>query len=54
MRDLDLTETGAKVLTFRLNEWNLLGDDCKKEEALAYRKKHLEFSVNFDVIEDLC
>ena len=51
IRDLGLTKSGAKLLTSRLNEWNLLGDDCK---STAYRKRHLEFSVYFDVIEDLC
>ena len=49
--DLGLTKSGAELLTYRLNEWNLLGDDCK---STAYRKRHLEFSVYFDVIEDLC
>ena len=49
--DLGLTKSGAELLTSRLNEWNLLGDDCK---SIAYRKRHLEFSVCFDVIEDLC
>ena len=29
IRDLGLTKSGAELLTFRLNEWNLLGDDCK-------------------------
>ena len=51
MRDLGLTKSGAELLTSRLNEWNLLGDDCK---STAYRNRHLEFSVCFDVIEDLC
>ena len=51
IRDLGLTKSGAELLTFRLNEWNLLGDDCK---STAYRNRHLEFSVYFDVIEDLC
>ena len=49
--DLDLTKSGAELLTSRLNEWNLLGDDCK---STAYRKRHSELSVYFDVIEDLC
>ena len=49
--DLGLTKSGAELLTSRLNEWNLLGNDCK---STAYRKRHLEFSVYFDVIEDLC
>ena len=50
MRDLRLTKSGAELLTSRRNEWNLLGDDCK---STACRKRHLEFSVYFDVIEDL-
>ena len=51
IRGLGLTKFGAELLTSRLNEWNLLGNDCK---STAYRKRHLEFSVYFDVIEDLC
>ena len=51
IRDLSLMKSGAELLTFRLNEWNLLGDDCK---STAYRNRHLEFSVFFVVIEDLC
>ena len=51
IRGLGLTKSGAELLTSRLNEWNLLGDDCK---STAYRNRHLEFSVYFDVIEDLC
>ena len=51
IRDLGLTKSKAELLTSRLNEWNLIGDDCK---STAYRKRHLEFSVYFDVIEDLC
>ena len=51
IRDLGLTKSGAELLTSRLNEWNMLGDDCKSS---AYRKRHLEFSVYFDVIENLC
>ena len=50
-RDLGDTKSGAELLTSRLNKWNLLGDDCK---STAYRKRHLEFSVYFDVIQDLC
>ena len=42
IRDLGLTKSGAELLTSRLNEWNLLGNDCK---STAYRKRHLEFSV---------
>ena len=51
IRELGLTKSGAELLTSRLNDWNLLGDDCK---STAYRNRHLEFSVYFDVIEDLC
>ena len=51
IRDLGLTKSGAELLTSRVNEWNLHGNDCK---STAYRKRHLEFSVYFDVIEDLC
>ena len=51
IRDLGLTKSGAELLTSRLNEWNLLGNNCK---STAYRNRHLEFSVYFDVIEDLC
>ena len=51
MRDLGLTKSGAELLTSRLNEWNLLGENCKNT---AYRNRNLEFSVYFDVIEDLC
>ena len=29
IRDLGLTKSAAELLTYRLNEWNLLGDDCK-------------------------
>ena len=51
IRDLGLTKSGVELLRSRLNEWNQLGDDCK---STAYRNRHLEFSVYFDVIEDLC
>ena len=51
IRDLGLTKSGAELLTSRPNEKNLLGDDCK---STAYRKRHLEFSIYFDVIENLC
>ena len=51
IRDLVLTKSGAELLTSRLNEWNLLGDNCK---STAYKNRNLEFSVYFDVIEDLC
>ena len=49
--DLGLTKSGAKLLTSRLDEWNLLGDDCK---STSYRNRHLKFFVYFDVIENLC
>ena len=42
LRDLGLTKSGTELLTSRLNEWNLLGDDCK---STTYRKRHSEFSV---------
>ena len=51
IRDLGLTKSGAELLTSRLNEWNLLGGDCK---STACRNRHLEFSVYFDAIEDIC
>ena len=51
IRDLDLTKSGAELLTSRLNEWNLLGDDCR---STTYRNRRLGFSVYFDVVEDLC
>ena len=51
IRDLGLTKSGAELVTPCLNEWNLLGNDCKSTD---YRKRHLEFSAYFDVIEDLC
>ena len=51
IRHLGLTKSGAELSTSRLNEWNLLGDHCK---STAYRNRHLEFSVYFHVIEDLC
>ena len=51
IRDVGLTKSGAELSTSRLNEWNLLGDDCK---STAYRNRHLEISVYFDVIENLC
>ena len=49
--DLSLTKSGVELLITKLNEWNLLGDDCKSN---ANRKRHLEFSVYFDVFEDIC
>ena len=49
--DIGLTKSGAQLLPSRLNEWNLIDDDYR---CTAYRKRHLEFSVYFDVIEDLC
>ena len=51
IRDLGLTKSKAELLTSRLNEWNLLGDDCK---STAYKKGHSECSVYFAVIENLC
>ena len=49
IRDLGFTKSGVELLTSRLNEWNLLGDYCKRT---AYRNRHLEFFVYFNVIED--
>ena len=51
IRNLCLTKSEAELSTSRPNEWNLLGDDCK---STAYRNRHLDFSVYFDVTEDLC
>ena len=51
IRDLGQTKSEVELLTSRLIEWNLLGDDCK---STAYRKRHLEFSVYFHVFENLC
>ena len=51
IHNLGIMKSGAELLTSRLNEWNLLGNDCK---STAYRNRHLEFSVCFDVIEELC
>ena len=48
IRDLGLTKSVAELLTSRLIEWSLLCDDCK---STAYRKRHSEFSIDFDVIE---
>ena len=51
IRDLGITKFEAELLTSRLKERNVLDHDCK---STAYRKRHLMFSVYFDVIEDLC
>ena len=51
IHNLGFTKSGAELLTSKLNEWNLLGNNCKSTD---YRNRHLEFSVCFDVIEDLC
>ena len=40
IHDLGLTKSGAELLASRLNEWNLLGDDCK---STAYRNRHFSF-----------
>ena len=40
IHDMGLTKSGAEFLASRLNEWNLLDDDCK---STAYRKRHLSF-----------
>ena len=50
-RDLGLTKSTAELLTSRLNDWNLLGNDSK---ITVYRKKHLDFSVRFDVLHNPC
>ena len=51
IRDLGLTKSGAELLASRLNEWNLLGEDCR---STTYRKRHEEFEVFFDISDDLC
>ena len=45
--DLDLTKSGAELQTFRLREWNLLGEDCNCTA-------HVEFSVYLTVDDNLC
>ena len=50
-RDLGLTKSGAELLASRLNEWNLLKEDCR---STVYRKRHKEFGVFFDIRDDLC
>ena len=51
VRDLHLTKSGAELLTSRLGEWDLLGDDCK---STTYRKRHAEFSLYFTVDDNFC
>lgn len=51
IRDLGLTKSGAELLSSRLNEWNLLAEDCR---STVYRKRHEEFGVYFDISKDLC
>ena len=51
IRDLRLTKSGAELLTSRLMEWNLLGDDCR---ACVYRKRHEEFQIYYHATGDLC
>jgi len=51
IRDLGLTKSGAELLTSRLKEWNLLGEDCR---TTLHRKRHAEFAIYFEVSESLC
>ena len=51
IRDLGLTKSGAELLTSRLRDWNLLGDDCR---STAYRNRHDEFSIFFAFDGNLC
>ena len=50
MCDLGLKKPGAEPETSRLNESTLFGDVCT---STAYQNRCREFSVYFDVIEDL-
>ena len=49
IRDLNLTKSGAKLLTSRLMD--LLGEDCR---STAYRNRHAEFSIYYTVEDNLC
>ncbi|XP_068201934.1 uncharacterized protein [Palaemon carinicauda] len=51
IRDLGLTKSGAELLSSRLKEWNLLGQDCR---ITGYRKRHEEFEIYYDISDDLC
>ena len=51
IKDLGLTKDGAELLTSRLSEWNLLGEDCK---ITTRRNRHKEFAVFYDVVDNLC
>jgi len=51
IRSLGLIKSAAELLTRRLNEWNSLGDGCK---VSTQRKRHLDLSVYFEVVQDLC
>lgn len=51
IRDLRLSKSGAELLTSRLREWNILGDDCK---VTVQRTRHIEFSVYYQVVDSLC
>ena len=51
IRDLNLTKSGAELLTSRLMEWNLLGEDCR---SAVYRNRHAKFSIYYTVEDNLC
>lgn len=51
IRDLGLPKSGAELLTSRLMEWNLLGEDC---QITMQRNRHLEFAKYFAVDGSLC
>ncbi|XP_045133075.1 uncharacterized protein LOC123517160 [Portunus trituberculatus] len=51
LRNLGLTKSRAELLASRLDEWNLLGEDCK---STVYRKSHEESGVFFNISDDLC
>ena len=45
IRNLGLMKSGAELLTSRLNEWNLLGDDCKSRGDVGPMKHGCIFSL---------
>jgi len=51
IRDLNLSKSGAEILTSRLKQWNLLDDDCR---ATKYRNRHEEFGMYFEMSNYLC
>ncbi|XP_076035733.1 uncharacterized protein LOC143021852 [Oratosquilla oratoria] len=51
IRDLGLTKSGAELLTSRMKEWNLLGEDCRTS---VYWKRHEEFKIYYDFSDDMC